>query len=432
MLPEHERENFHDRFRQLSALANADDLTASEWCELKEHLSVCNECRGIHNEYQLLHREGMPMLASAHAKPNRPDDWNDAETRSRLFARIQETEEVDLAPPVSKSRMGPMRVPALFTANRVLWATAVACVVVSTAFGAYQLGIHAGDSTAEQVQVAAQYKIQGLAVQKRTISNKLESETKRLRQLETETLQEKQDLARLREELRLEDARMNQVEDSKTATETQLQTALQQRDLSSAQLQTAEQNYEAARAALASLQTERDKAVLRTASLESRVESLTAVKSEQEHQLRDVQQYLSSDRDIRELMGARNLYIADVYDVDSRSRTRKPYGRVFYTQGKSLIFYAFDLERKPGMENASASAFQVWGKTGSDAGQPLNLGILYQDSKANRRWVLRFDDPKKLAEINAIFVTVEPNGGSRKPTSEPLLFALLRNQANHP
>jgi len=32
----------------------------------------------------------------------------------------------------------------------------------------------------------------------------------------------------------------------------------------------------------------------------------------------------------------------------------------FYTQNKSLIFYAFDLDHEPGIKNASA--FQVWGQ----------------------------------------------------------------------
>jgi hypothetical protein len=54
------------------------------------------------------------------------------------------------------------------------------------------------------------------------------------------------------------------------------------------------------------------------------------------------------------------------------------------------------------------------------------------DSESNRRWVLRCDDPKQLAEIDAVFVTVEPNGGSVKPTSKPFLYALLRKVANHP
>jgi hypothetical protein len=144
----------------------------------------------------------------------------------------------------------------------------------------------------------------------------------------------------------------------------------------------------------------------------------------------DDEQYLASDRDIRELMGARNLYIADVFDVDSHSRTRKPYGRIFYTQGKSLLFYAFDLDDQPEIKNAGT--FQAWGRSDADKGKPLNLGIFYMDSETNRRWVLRFDDAKKVTDINAVFVTVEPHGGSRKPTGKPFLYALLRKESNHP
>ena len=45
-------------------------------------------------------------------------------------------------------------------------------------------------------------------------------------------------------------------------------------------------------------------------------------------------------------MGARDLYVAEVYDVERTGETRKPYGRVFYTKGKSLIFYAYDLDQE--------------------------------------------------------------------------------------
>jgi hypothetical protein len=38
------------------------------------------------------------------------------------------------------------------------------------------------------------------------------------------------------------------------------------------------------------------------------------------------------DRDSRDLMGPLNLYIADACDVDSHSRTRKPFERVFNTR----------------------------------------------------------------------------------------------------
>jgi hypothetical protein len=128
-------------------------------------------------------------------------------------------------------------------------------------------------------------------------------------------------------------------------------------------------------------------------------------------------------------MGARELYMADVHDV-TKAGTNKTYGRVFYTKGKSLIFYAFDLDAQPGVQNASS--FQAWGRRGPDRQQALSLGIFYQDNVSKKRWVLKADDPKTLRDIDAVFVTVEPNGGSHHPSGKQLLFAYLRVGPNHP
>jgi len=130
------------------------------------------------------------------------------------------------------------------------------------------------------------------------------------------------------------------------------------------------------------------------------------------------------------LMGARELYVAEVIDVGKDAATKKSYGRIFFTKGKSLIFYAYDLDRQPGVKNAST--FQVWGQRGPDREQALNLGVLYEDSVSKKRWILKFDDPQKLAQIDAVFVTVEPNGGSAKPSSKPFLYAYLKVNPNHP
>jgi hypothetical protein len=62
----------------------------------------------------------------------------------------------------------------------------------------------------------------------------------------------------------------------------------------------------------------------------------------------------------------------------------------------------------------------------------MNLGIFYEDNAAKKRWVLKCDSPKELAEIDAVFVTVEPQGGSHEPSGKPLLFAYLKIDANHP
>jgi hypothetical protein len=162
---------------------------------------------------------------------------------------------------------------------------------------------------------------------------------------------------------------------------------------------------------------------------ESRLKDWAEKLKEQSEAIERQKQLLVADRDIRDLMTARNLHIIDVFDVDGKGDTRRTFGRVFYTQGKSLIFYAFDLEDKRVL-NANY-AFQAWGYKES-GGQSRNLGIFYVDDRKQNRWVLKFNDPRTLAQIDAIFVTIEPPGGSPKPTGQQLLYASLKNMPNHP
>jgi hypothetical protein len=49
-----------------------------------------------------------------------------------------------------------------------------------------------------------------------------------------------------------------------------------------------------------------------------------------------------------------------------------------------------------------------------------------------KRWVMKLHDPNVLAQIDAVFVTIEPNSGSRKPGENRLLFAYLKVEPNHP
>ena len=276
-------------------------------------------------------------------------------------------------------------------------------------------------------------RLQKLAAEKKSADELLAAQAAKLAQLQEQSSREERERAKLRAALRETEEHSNELLAANSQSGGKLQELSQQRDTLNSQLQDANQSYQNVRTELASLRAERERILIRTTSLEVKIEELTAINRDQERRLKDSEQYLVSDRDIRELMGARKLYIADVFDVDSGSRTKKPFGRVFYTQGKSLIFYAFDLDRQRGVVNANT--FQVWGQKETAQGEqalPLNLGILYLDNETNRRWVMRFDDPKQLAEIDAVFVTIEPRGGSQKPTSKPFLYALLRNDANHP
>jgi hypothetical protein len=166
------------------------------------------------------------------------------------------------------------------------------------------------------------------------------------------------------------------------------------------------------------------------AEVEARLAKFADQLKERDATVDEERDLLARDKDIRDVMGARELYVAEVSDVAGNGKTKKPFGRVFYTKGKSLIFYAYDLDQQPGLRDAST--FQAWGRRGPELSQAVSLGIFYADNAAHKRWVLKFNDATSLAQIDAAFVTVEPNGGSQKPTGKPLLFAYLRVEPNHP
>jgi hypothetical protein len=58
--------------------------------------------------------------------------------------------------------------------------------------------------------------------------------------------------------------------------------------------------------------------------------------------------------------------------------------------------------------------------------------MFYEDNLSKKRWVLKFDDAHTLSQIDAVFVTIEPRGGSVKPSRKPFMFAYLKMDANHP
>jgi Anti-sigma-K factor rskA len=424
----------HGKFKELSALAGTGTLTPREILVLNAHLEKCEECREVAVQYLILKTQGIPTLAATYSELQEQRSWDEASTRQKLLARVRADQQPSFEAQNDRSVAVQPHLLRRMAVNPFAQTLLAACLVITVGFGAYGLGLRAqkrGRVTSEEM--SPEDRFHKLAAEKKSVDELLAAQAKKLTRLQEESSQKEQELAKLRAALRAVGDHSNELAAAHDQSAGQLQALLQQRDALNAQLQDANQSYQSVRAELISLRGEHDKTVLRTNSLEARIEELTAVNRAQERRLKDTEQYLTSDRDIRELMGARKLYIADVFDVDSGSRTRKPFGRVFYTQGKSLIFYAFDLDRQPGVVNANA--FQVWGQKETAQGEralPMNLGILYMDNESNRRWVMRFDDPKQLAEIDAVFVTVEPRGGSQKPTSKPFLYALLRNEVNHP
>ena len=420
-----------ERFSDLCALAPSGNLSFEERMELEEHLKTCAECREAYEEYIMLAKAGMPCLAADYAtrQPSMEavsEDMVEA-TRRKLLEHLPVSTAATMRQEEDVRRVAGTRAGMLTpSTRRVLGLAAAACLVVGLSAGAYQLGRRkAAVSTASTRGPDPQ--IAKLTEEKTAADDRVAVETRELDRLREDSLKKEKELGKLQVQLKSLEGELGRAVADKSLTDAQLE---QQRAAFAEQIRDKEQVYDQAQAELTRLRSEREKALLRLASLEQEVDTLSADKQADLKRIKDQEDYLVSDRDIRELMGARQLYIADVFDVTSDSRTRKPYGRVFYTKGKSLIFYAFDLDRQPGLKNAST--FQVWGKNESAQDRPVKLGVLYVDNEANRRWALRCDDPGQLAQIDAVFVTVEPNAHGNKPTGKPFLYASLRKEANHP
>jgi signal transduction histidine kinase len=428
----------HDEFRELCAISTSGELTGEERKRLAEHLAHCASCREAMKQYEAVVGETIPA-AAPYTDNDEPDLlWSQEEAEAALFRRLTlegKTEKHRRRPEsdLSSKRSGRVALSASQATWRNVWTLYAAGILLFAALGvsAYQVGVHRGVETATVTPSirpldldAPERQASARAVRDRDV-------------LLVQIAGRDKEITSLRNQLDRQSSEVGRMKSAQEHLEAELQSRqerrqgfLEERSDLSQKMAAAQTQTQLLHDKLDSLERQSSQDQQSLTSLEAKVHDSTALLHDREATLDQQQELLAHDRDIRELMGARDLYVAEVYDVGGNGETKKPYGRVFYTKGKSLIFYAYDLDQQPGVKNAST--FQAWGRRGPDRQQALNLGVFYVDNTSKKRWVLRFDDPTALAQIDAVFVTVEPNGGSHKPSNKPLLFAYLHIDANHP
>jgi chromosome segregation ATPase len=101
----------------------------------------------------------------------------------------------------------------------------------------------------------------------------------------------------------------------------------------------AQPNASSLEARLSQIGKETSEDTQQSLALMAQVHDLGEAVKEKGEQISENKELLDRDRRIRNLIDGRNLYIAEIYDIGQSGDTRKPFGRVFYTQDKSLIFY---------------------------------------------------------------------------------------------
>ena len=423
----------HEQFLELCALAASGNLSEAEGKKLREHLADCSKCREAIRDFNSVVDGMIPELTPELKGESALDSSFSQEKAEASFQKRLATEkEREQSGAEASSSLLAVRHGHSFRHyfdRYEIWIPLLASAVLCATFGilSYRTGRNHDIEWArmEQESKPVAGAVLANATQPNSELQKLElaSRDAALADLRREIVQKSSELEKLRALASSQQLALRASADDKNGVTEERDRLLQQVSANEEILRGTEER-------LKNLERERSEYVIHTASLETRVADLSRSMLERERLTTEQQDLLAKDRDIRDLIGARDLYITEIYDVARNGDTRKAAGRVFFTKGKSLVFYAYDLTENPGVKDAST--FEAWGQRGSDWHQAAKLGIFYQDNTAKKSWVVKSNDRKALAQIDAVFVTIEPNGGSERPTGKPLLFAYLKVTPNHP
>jgi hypothetical protein len=411
----------HDEFRALCALYHSGEISEEEWALLQIHMAYCDSCHEQFLEYQQITSDLVPGMAAVAAS-----EASGLPAQSADAARAAELKLMDRLDGTSAKTKPVPQKNAVWLIPAIL---AAACLIAMAGLIAFRRMDHKleaktqpNPSPAPVLTSPNSPTIRGTAIEPaaRPIGPDTSGLEEQLVAAQSQLKQSSEALAEVEKKLEAE-----------RAVHAQLS---QERDTLNQQLAAARTEAASISTESASVNANANQEAARVATLEEKVRALNAALEEKDTALAakdrmlDLDKdFLAHDRDIRDLIAARNLYIADIFDTTENGKTAKPFGRIFYTKDRSLVFYGFDLDKRGDIKRDAS--FQVWGR-GSDK-PVVSLGLFYQDD-TNKRWILRCNDAKTLTRLDMVFVTVEPPGGSSKPTGKQLLRAYLEIPPNHP
>jgi|SRR5579863_359462 len=461
---------FHGQYREMCSLAAVGQLGGPQMCELNEHVSTCASCREYLESVAQASVQVLPVLSenripAAGAAPPvgmrarflaRLSEETSAGKKSKSDAteigvRFQvlhhreqdgagtafEEETVDPHEELVFQRMvraeiqEGSRAPKQSGEKRrqawLVWgvlAATAACVVIGVS--GFYLGrkVPLGSSAPIAVNAPAPAVIveggtppsDNVSILERDKSN-LESE---LVDLKTKLSEAKADQDSLRNELSAANEKLASLQQAQVVAQAN------SKDVQDSKLQVAQLASEAERLRQRLAESETGLAMQqqRTQDVSEKLQ-ITEANLQQELNVKDAKSQMG------ELVAARNLHIVDVYDADPSGKRQRAFGRVFYTEGKSLVFYAYDLE--DARQVKTNVVFHVWGGKAGVKEVTHNLGILHKDDDGQSRWKMTFDDPNVLSQINSVFVTAEAsNKKYDEPHGKKVLFAYFGSQPNHP
>jgi len=399
----------HERFEKLASLAAIGELDPEEQEEFLRHRETCLTCAQVSAETR-----SVATAAFLAGSSKSEDPAVEAERHRRLRANI--------------ARRLPVSVPVLVVQRYKRLAAAGIAAAFALGASVGVVALHQGRGAAATTSPVEVARTATLQVPAPSAPDQTEEFHLRavLAELRTESDRAREEIRALRDKLVKSDQHAAELETKLDEVEKESQKQAQEIIQARNELGTATLELTRAKVSVTASQATIQALQYKLADREAQLTEVTA-SVEREREM------LSAGREIRDIMGARELHIVDVVDRDGKGRPRKAFGRAFYTQGKSLIFYAFDLPTKSTADGKFVYA--AWGSNSNNLNSKVahSLGIFYNDDQTQHRWAMKFDDPKLLEEIDTVFVTLEPAGRPfAAPTGKPILEAYFGTPPNHP
>ena len=423
----------HEHFEELCAAASIGQATPEELFELERHAAECAACKKTYWDcidfaaQQFAKREENPRLS-----PREAEDCLNSELFTRRFFERANKEGIVFSQDVREETRKLAPQPEL-PRRRARWpkpvlavaAMIVIAAMVPTAYfygkGSFEAGLRPPAQPSANVEIGAVFTLSQRISELTAVNLRLQSQIDGL----------KTELHKANRQLSASDLELESVSQNRQQLETK-------RDALDARLQGLQQELTESQAMVSTAEQEDAQLKDHSVDLEStlvadrfKIESLTNELQDKSAALDKERQLLAVGHDVTDLMGARNLHIVDVVDTDPRGKTRPAFGRIFFTEGKSLLFYAYDLNEAKTQK--ADFQYRVWARKEGQDKQVRSLGMFYSDDKSQRRWVFKCTNPEVLSDIDSVFVTLEsPQSDPSGPHGPNLMYAYLLGQPNHP
>jgi hypothetical protein len=429
----------HETFEELAALAAVGELSPLELQRLRHHLEECSPCREAYETFADVASNDLGVAAAARESIEQVSDGDDDESESREHLnRLRNRLKAEASPGrpsaiVGKGSAGNERRANPLVSWRVGYSIAATILLTVAVGSGIAFRRAAKDATVEH---ARSRELQSVvdALKQEEKNDRADSDSAVLRSLQES--QKARDA--LEKSLAASEAKNQELLGREKASEQKLEGAIAAAEDLRQQLAANVGDRER----LTKLQLDSDaklhEALVELYQARQVVQTAGKDQSHEDVSLEAFEEPLSktgavptspTEVEARSLFGARDLHIVDVYDVTGDGKTKRTYGRVYYVEKKLLVFYAFDLQNR---QNHKRGVFQAWGYREANLGKPQSLGHFAIDDNTTSRWVLTVNRPDVLSHIDAVFVTVEPDGGSKAPRGKKVLYANLIGPPNHP